>query len=238
MFGWLTPARRRGVEVLDLGTTPDDVRREAMHDLTRSNALFGGTRAVLGAALAIRRNLPSRIVLADIGTGTGDIAQTLSDAIRAKGHAVDVVGVDRSEALARAAQPLLSGVLAGDALLIPLGTRSADLVICSQVLHHFVGEDARRLVAELNRVSRGWVIVADLRRSWLPLVGFWIASLALRFHPVTRQDGVTSVRRGFTPKELDALVREVTGAHPRIDRRAFWRLTATWRATSDRLKGS
>ena len=58
--------------------------------------------------------------------------------------------------------------------------------------------------------------------------GFWIASTALRFHPVTRHDGVVSVLRGFTTAELRALVRAATGTVPRLRRALFWRLTAIW----------
>lgn len=232
MPGWLTPARRRGVEILDRPDTPDEVRQDAMRDVMRSNALFGGMRAVLRPVRELRTVLPRQCVVVDIGTGLGDIAHRMRvESARAGLNAV-AIGLDRSELLARLARPRLDGTVAGDALHAPLRSGSADLVICSQVLHHFFDDDARRLVAELDRVSRGWVVIADLRRGWLPVIGFWIASLALRFHRITRRDGVTSILRGFTPGELDALVRDVTGARPRIRRGIFWRLSATWRASA------
>lgn len=232
MSGWWTPARRRGVEILDNPDTPDDVRADAMADLVRSNKLFGGARAAIRPIRAIIPSLPHEFVAVDIGTGTGDIPHRMRLEAQRAGRRVTAIGLDQSEVLARSARQRVDAVVVGDALGIPLRTGSADVVICSQVLHHFFDDDARRVVAELHRVARGWVVIADLRRSWWPFVGFWLAAHALRFNRVTRLDGLTSVLRGFTPDELTRLVRDVTGVTPRVRRGVFWRLSATWRVTA------
>lgn len=232
---WLTPRRRRGVELLDLPETPDAVREAAMGDVERSNALFGGTRAVVRAVRRVAAMLPrANPIVLDVATGTGDIAAT----VRRNAPHWTVIGLDRSPALVALARARLDGAVAGDALGLPFADRSVDVVTCSQALHHFFDDDARRLVAELHRVARGYVVVSDIRRSRLAAAGFWIASVALRFHPVTRRDGVTSVFRGFTADELRALIREVTGVTPEVRRGMFWRLTATWAPQSDRLSAS
>jgi SAM-dependent methyltransferase len=229
----LTPARRRGVEVLDDPRTPADVRRRAMDDIVRSNALFGGTRSALRALRAILPMLPRRAALLDVGTGRGDIPAAASRLASSRGITLDLIGMDLAETVARQARPLFVGAIAGDATRLPFADGSADVVTCSQLLHHFVEADAVVVLRELHRVSRGWVLVSDLRRSWAAAAGFWLASLVLRFHPVTRRDGVTSVLRGFTADELEALVLAATGARPRVRRDAFWRLSATWRASAD-----
>jgi SAM-dependent methyltransferase len=136
--------------------------------------------------------------------------------------------VDRSETLLRAGRARLDAAVVADAAALPFRDGVADAVLCSQLLHHFEESDARRVLAELHRVTRRAAIVADLRRSRLAALGFSIASFALRWHPITRHDGVASVRRGFTPGELGALVRDATGVTPRVRRGLFWRLTAAW----------
>lgn len=226
---WWTPARRRGVEILDNPATPSDVRERAMLDIVRANRLFGGTRSVLLACRDAVRSLPADAILFDVGTGMADIAVAGEREARRASVELFTVGMDISEHLARIARRRLRGAVVGSALRIPLADRSADIVTCSQVLHHFAEDDARQLIAELHRVSRGWVVISDLRRSWVAAGGFWIASVLLRFHPVTRADGVTSVLRGFTGVELATLVRDVTGITPRVQRGAFWRVSATWR---------
>jgi len=75
------------------------------------------------------------------------------------------------------------------------------------------------------------VIVADLCRSRTAQAGIWIASWALGFHRVTRADGVTSVRRGFTSKELSGLLVSAGIAHGVVARRPGYRVVAAWQAS-------
>lgn len=224
----MTPARRRGVEFLDDPATPRDVRDRSMADVTRSNALFGATRAVIGALRSVMPQLPKNALLLDVGTGLGDIpAHAIREARRA-GVSLKTIGLDVTESLLRTARSRLASVVVGDVLRLPFEDGAVDIVTCSQLLHHFVEGDARQVIAELHRVSRGFIVIGDLRRSWMAAGGFWLASFGLRFHPVTRHDGVTSVLRGFTAEELEVLVRDVIGTAPTVRRGAFWRLSVTW----------
>jgi SAM-dependent methyltransferase len=228
----LTPARRRGVEILDDPSVDRRVRAQAMADVARSNALFGGTRVVRHQVRGLLPRIRGRALLLDVGTGSADIAAALQQDATAAGVDVCVMGLDLSEDLARGArQRLGTGAVVASALHIPLADRSVDVIVCSQLLHHFAEQDARALVAELHRVSRGWVLISDLRRSWLAAGGFWVASALLGFHAVTRSDGVVSVLRGFTVPELAALVRDSTGVTPRIFTGLFWRVGALWRVS-------
>ena len=222
------PARARGREILDDPATPDDIRARAMRDVVKSNRLFGGRRAVLRELRGIARELPPRVRLIDVGTGMGDIPAAARATLARRGVAAEAIGVDASESLLRTARHLLQGTIAADARRLPIADGAADVVTCSQVLHHFFDDDPRTLIAEMHRVSSGWVIVADLQRSWVAAGGFWLASSALRFHEVTRVDGMTSVLRGFQPTELAQLVRDATGVTPVVRTGLFWRLTATW----------
>jgi ubiquinone/menaquinone biosynthesis C-methylase UbiE len=224
--GWLTPGRQRGAEILDDPATPEDVRAAAMADVERSNGLFGGARAVERVVVPLLREGRGGLLL-DIGTGRGDIPERIVRRMRRERIEVAAIGLDRSEAAARTARAGMAGV--ANALDLPIRSRSVDVVVCSQVLHHFFDEEMRRVVAELHRVSRGWVVIADLRRGLVPAVGFWLASFVFRFHWATRLDGVTSVMRGFTTAELETLVRSVTGTTPVVRRGLFWRVTAAWK---------
>jgi ubiquinone/menaquinone biosynthesis C-methylase UbiE len=227
MTPW-TPPRRRGVEILDNPNTPPGIRERAMADVARSNKLFGGTRAMLGALYAVLPLLPRQATMLDVGTGTGDIPARALDTARRRGVELTTIGLDESEDILRSARRAVTTTVAGDVLRLPLADHSADLVTCSQLLHHFADEDAHAVVAELHRVARIAVIIADIRRSRIAAAAFAIAGTALGFHPVTRLDGVTSVYRGFTATELRGLVESVTGRTPHVRRDAFWRLTVWW----------
>jgi hypothetical protein len=100
--------------------------------------------------------------------------------------------------------------------------------MCSQVLHHFEGEQALTLLREMNRVARCRVIVTDLRRSWISAAGLWLVSFPLRFHAVSRHDGVVSVLRGFTTGELSDTVQAAVSQRPVAHRRRGFRVTTSW----------
>ena len=244
-----SPKRRRGVEYLEEPGVSDDDRVHAQRDIVRSNALFGGTRALLLAMVpwlsergsSRSRNRASDSVdatLLDAGTGLADLPQLLQERARRHGVALHTIGLDASLALLAAAREegRLDGAVRGDALRLPFADRSIDVVMCSQLLHHFEHEQAVRLLAELHRVARQRVIVSDLRRSWLAVAGYWLSSIVLHFHPITRHDGVISILRGFTARELRGMVLSATGGtvQPDIRHRLGFRLTATW-STLQRL---
>jgi hypothetical protein len=111
---------------------------------------------------------------------------------------------------------------------LPIRSRSVDLVLVSQVIHHLRRDAIVQLVSECNRIARMAVIVTDLERSGLAAAGFWVVSRILRFDAATRTDGITSVRRGYTPGEFRDLFKEAgVGAH--CHRRPGYRLVAVWR---------
>jgi len=221
------PARRRGHEFLDDAGVDAETRIKSIGDVTRSNVLFGGRRAAL---IAIDDLLTpgASLTLLDVGTGLGDIPAAIAARARSRGARVRTIGLDEARDLLAAARSRIDATTCASANSLPFRDRSIDIVICSQLLHHFADQDLERLVRELDRVARTRVIIADLRRSRLAAAGFWLASFPLGFHPVTRHDGVVSVFRGFVASELREVVRSATGVTPTVRHHLGFRLTATW----------
>jgi SAM-dependent methyltransferase len=223
----LTPRRRQGREYLDDPVINARVAERSMEDVARSNALFGGAHAVL-AELDDLFAARAAFSLLDVGTGLGDIPARVRARAGRRGMTVETVGLDASETLAVVARDGALPVVRADALRLPIADRAFDVALCSQLLHHFRRDDGLVLLRELDRVARRRVIIADIRRSWLAAAGIWLASWPLRFHPVSRHDGVVSVLRGFTPHELGEAVRSAVGVMPRVRRHRGFRVTASW----------
>jgi SAM-dependent methyltransferase len=220
-----------GHEVLDEPDVAPSLVQRSHADIVRANALFGGTRAVLAALGAVIETLPAAPTVADVGGGTGDTLDAVCAVLRASGRRPWPLTVDRAEVLAPHARLRRSFFVCGDARAVPIGSGTLDLVIASQVLHHFTDDETPLVLRELDRIARGHVLVSDLRRSWLAMGGLWLISWPLGFHPVSRRDGVTSIRRGFLPEELSALVQRATSAEPVVQRHLGYRVTARWRAS-------
>jgi ubiquinone/menaquinone biosynthesis C-methylase UbiE len=119
------------------------------------------------------------------------------------------VGIDRSASALEAARELSPGVLLvrGDALRLPFADGSFDTAVAHLFFHHLGEDECATLLREMARVARR-VVVADLERSRVlyVVVGFltWWSGNRL-----SRQDGLVSVRRSFTPSEALRLSRSV-----------------------------
>lgn len=229
------PARLRGVEILDAPDVDPRVRRRSHRDIALANTLFGGLHAVRAEfAGLLPGSAGTELTLLDVGTGTGDIPSALARLAARHGVRLRVLGLDIRTDLVAATRDWPIAAVCGDARSLPFADRSIDVVCCSQTLHHFEVREAGALLAEMHRVARRRVIVADLRRSRLAAILLWSASFPLGFHSVSRHDGVVSIQRGFTAAELGDLVRDATGATPRVVRRLFFRLSASWTPVNGR----
>jgi SAM-dependent methyltransferase len=225
----LVPRRRRGFEHLDNPATPPELRERSLRDVRRANTLLGGTHAVLAELARLTPALGARATMLDVGTGLSDIPLRATERARRRGVALTTLAVDEAESLLRASRGRVDAGVCADVRQLPFADASVDVVSCSQLLHHFPDEQIPAVLRELQRVARRYVVVSDLRRSWVAALGFWAVSWPLGFHPVTRHDGFTSVLRGFTPDELARHVRHATASAPDVRRHPGFRVTATWR---------
>ena len=224
----LTPPRKRGFEFLDSPDIDPRIVRRSLADVARANALFGGMNAALDELMDVLSQVPRDATLLDVGTGLGDIPCRAREEARRSGIELTTIGLDSALELAAASQCSIDFAVCADALRLPFADNSIDIVMCSQVLHHFAGRQASELLREMDRVARVRVIVSDIRRSWIAAAGLWLVSFPLRFHAVSRHDGVVSVLRGFTPTELADTVYEAIARRPVAHRRRVFRVTTSW----------
>ena len=221
-----------GIELLDDPEAAPAEVGQSLRNIARANRWLGGAAAVrygLHRALGGGRRSPrdGPLTLLDVGTGLGDLARMAGAWAAARGLDLRPIGLERCTAAARLAHAGGLLLLAGDGGRLPLRDRSVDLVLLSQVAHHFAPAGIVRLFRECDRVARRAVIVADLRRSSFAALGWRAASLALGFDPNTCRDGLTSLRRGFSTTSLGALLAEA-GIRAPVIRRPGARLVAVW----------
>jgi ubiquinone/menaquinone biosynthesis C-methylase UbiE len=219
-----------GVELLDDPAAEPAQVCESLRHIARANFWFGGAAAVrsgLARAFPPGQRPPEPVTLLDVGTGMGDLPCMAVAWARARGITLVPLGLERHNAAARLAHRGGLAVLVGDGGTLPIRDRGVDVVLLSQVAHHFSPDAIIHLLRECSRVARRAVILADLRRSSLAAVGFRLAGQALRFDADTLRDGVTSLRRGFTTASLGALLARA-GITTQVRRRPGARLVAVW----------
>ena len=229
MAGFLTPPRRYDSELLDAPGEDDALVLHTVGDIRRSNILFRGTRAAVAEIALHFAELGREATLLDVGTGSGDVPRAAANAALKRDIRMTTIGLDSVPVLAMHAAIAVSYAVCGSGLSLPFPDNSVDIAMCSQTLHHFRGREETALLREMNRVARVAVVVSDLRRSWFAAAGFWLASFPLRFHRVTRHDGVLSVMRGYTAAELSSAVDRAVGVQPRVRKRLGFRVTTSWK---------
>lgn len=189
----------------------------ALRDLRLTNRLLGAyaaTDAILDPVL--RRHDHLRIL--DVGCGIGDYLVHLVRRASALGCCVDLVGIDANPVTVGQARAHLDAELSPsfrthvtveveDAHHLPYPDSAVDIVHAALFLHHFHGQEAVQLLAELQRVARRGLVINDLHRHLLAYLGIWGLSRLLRMAPMVQHDGPLSVRRGFSKTELLHLAR-------------------------------
>jgi len=233
-----------GVELLDDPRADPALVGNELRDIARLNALFGGTRAVVRELEPLLERVKRETgngkrvtwTLLDVGTGLGDIPRAAAAAARRHGITLRLLGIELNRTAARLASageddaPLT--MILADGGTLPLGPRSVDVIVASQVLHHLPRAVAVRWIAAFDRVARRAVVLADLRRSRMAMAGVWAASFGLAMGPVTRHDAVVSLKRGYTKRELDEMLQEAgvpTGARYRPGAR----IVAAWSPSTE-----
>lgn len=191
--------RRRSEEpeLLDEGVPAREVRA-SLADLRFVNRWLGNTPAFIEAVRPFLAAAPHPRLL-DVGCGSADVPAAV---VRALGRPMVAVGLD---AKLLHLQQVPSEVLPvqGDVRQPPFRDGSFDVVTASLFLHHFTDRELPALLHSLFALARRALVVTDLRRAWVPyLFGRAFFSLLFRSR-VSVADGLVSIRRAFTPRELE-----------------------------------
>ncbi len=187
---------------------PRDELRHALVVLGRLNKWF-----------LSRRMLASHVkpgCVLDVATGGGDIPEYL----RQRGLAHSATGIERSKDVADIARELSNGVdlACADALRLPFADHAFDTATAHLFFHHLTEDECVAVLKEMTRVARR-VVVLDLERSRVLYMFLWFVLLFSR-NRITRHDGLLSVRRSWTKREVRRLIERagvrahVTSAGP------------------------
>ena len=179
-------------EIIDDPSLPEEILTRVYRDLTRTHRFLGNIRAL---RLELGRNTPPLRRVLDIGCGRGEL---LLEIQREMG--VEAVGVDLRVPGAFHSDV---AIIQADAVRDPLPSCDVALAVC--VAHHLADEHLVELIRNVGRSCKRLVIL-DLVRHPLPLLLFR-CFVAPFVHWINAADGVSSIRRSYTPVELESLVR-------------------------------
>ncbi len=179
-------------ELLEDPSLPDDVVAQAYRDLARAQRLLGNNAAIFRRLRKIPG--PIRTVL-DLGCGQGALLEQIRDEL-----GVDVMGIDLRPAPSGSSVTILNG----NAALDPLPKADVAIAVC--LAHHLSEADVVSMIRNVSRSCRH-LLLLDLVRHWIPLTLFRVF-MSPFLHPINAADGITSIKRSYTPRELRRMVDE------------------------------
>lgn len=235
MAGFLAERDAAAVELMDDPACDPAVLARTYDRFALVNAVVSGQRAVYRRWIRPRLDDARTARVLDVGTGAGDLPRRLLRWAERDGLRLEIVGIDpdpRAVGFARRhAGPGIELREATTAQLRQAG-ESYDAVVSNHVLHHL----SDVAVAELLRDSEalvapgGVAVHGDIERSRFAYGAFAAATWPLQGTVLRgtfiRPDGLTSIRRSRTARELEALAPDQW----RVRRAVPSRLEAVWEA--------
>ncbi len=210
-----------------------------LRDIQRVNRFFGGTRTVLRYLPALMADPPTDrpVTVLDLATGAADIPRAVVRWGRQHGLTLRVTASDFSDAILNVATEQIDDypeitLARCDARAVPFPDASFDIVLCSLALHHFAPLDAVLVLREMDRLTGHGFILNDLVRSRRGYLATWLASRLTTRNRLTRHDAPLSIRRAYTPTELQTLLAEAGIEDATIRRHPWFRMAATKRSAA------
>jgi hypothetical protein len=218
-------------EILDSeDCSPEDVAA-TLRTLDRVNRWFGGvsTTQKMIERVSSATGMKSFSLL-EVAAGSGKLPDIVAQNVQRSGIRLEITLLDRrrshlpaptdGNSTAHSSSPCS---VAADALALPFGDGTFDLVSCNLFAHHLNEQQISQFVRESLRVSRVALLINDLVRHPLHL-GLVYASRPIMGR-VAWLDGLTSVRRAYTPQEIRNLLSTACPrAQAEIIRRYLFRM--------------
>jgi len=188
-------------------------------DLAKLNATYAQFRIVNGLISGWRRIYKRKIrpllkdgsTILDIGCGGGDLLFQLAKWTAADGLSVQITGIEPDE---RAIHYLTTLDLPENVTVLQQTTSDLvqkgskfDVVLSNHVLHHLDRPTLDHFLDDSLQLGRSLVLHNDICRNDLAYVGFLPSAVFFR-NSFISPDGLRSIRRSFTMKELKAVVSQ------------------------------
>lgn len=211
-----TQYRTEAVEIMDDFSLEGEELREALDKIASINQLLGGNKLTLQGIKQLLRetSVTKSITILDVGCGNGDMLRMLSDYANKNNLKFELIGVDANAFTIEHAR-LLSreyttiSYLCEDIFSKVFTEVKYDILLCTLTLHHFKNEDIESILDIFHKQATLGIVINDLHRSMLAYRLFQLVCLVFRLNRMSREDGLTSILRGFKKKELEDFSKKI-----------------------------
>jgi 2-polyprenyl-3-methyl-5-hydroxy-6-metoxy-1,4-benzoquinol methylase len=206
-----TKFRTNNPEIMDNFAIEGEILREALDKIAKINQLLGGNKLTLQGVQNLIQNCEKKqqITIVDVGCGNGDMVRKLADFGDKNQYNFNLIGIDANNFTINYAR-ILSEKYSNvsyryqDIFDKQFSEIKYDIVLCTLTLHHFNNEEIEKLLNVFYTNSKIGIVINDLHRSSVSYRLFQLVALVFNLNKMSKQDGLTSILRGFKKKELIA----------------------------------
>lgn len=211
-----TSQRTLAPEIMDDLRMEGETLRNTLDQIAQVNQLLGGNSITLdGVCMLMEDVSPGKeVTIADVGCGNGDMLRAVARMARKKGWRVKLIGIDANAYTARYATVLSAQYpeityYCMDILDGKFREMQYDIVLCTLTLHHFEDRQIMKLMSLFRRNAAIGIVINDLHRSALAYRLFQLFSHIAAMGKMAKEDGLTSILRGFKRKEIEELSQKL-----------------------------
>ncbi|WP_031428712.1 methyltransferase domain-containing protein [Flavimarina sp. Hel_I_48] len=219
-------------ELMDDPQLEESKLHAALQDVTLVNKWLGGQQITLDGIDYFFKKYPQKsYTIADLGCGDGEILRKMAVFCQKKGINASFVGFDlnaKSIVLAQKRSIEFPEISFRQQDILKLGEKEEvfDIMTSTLTMHHFTDEEILNFLRFFEqRSTLGWVI-NDLQRSRTAAVLFRAFSGVFMKTKIARYDGLVSIGRAFTKKELIIFATKLGLEHYKLKWR--WAFRYLW----------
>lgn len=226
MIEFSSKYRSRQSEIMDDFNFHGNELELLLTDLKFVNKWLGGNKITAeGIAKLLKHSSEKEtITILDIGCGDGGLLRSVTEFGAKNGLKIIGIGVDFNENIIEIAKarskefPNLS-YIKQDVFSDSFTNLTYDIALCTLFLHHFSNERIVKLLTKLTKGANLGVVVNDLQRNRFAFWLFKVFGAVFLETKTARHDGLVSIARGFTRKELLSLSEAI----PDVKATVYWR---------------
>ena len=228
-----TKYRTEEAEIMDDFALEGEILRDALDKIASINQLLGGNALTLKGVGKLLKSTPSEkeIVIVDVGCGNGDMLRSLAAFGTKNNFNFRLIGIDANAFTINHAQNLSKNFSNISYECLDIFSPSfvkikCDIVLCTLTLHHFKDQEIERLLAVFYEQARLGVVINDLHRSVVAYRLFQALCFVFQLNAMSREDGLTSILRGFKKEDLEEFSKKLNFKNDTI--RWKWAFRYQW----------
>lgn len=201
-----TKYRTEEEEIMDDFSLEGEELRDALDKIASINTFLGGNQLTLQGVQKLI-NSKREITIVDVGCGNGDMLRNLADYGIKNNFIFKLIGIDANAFTIDYAKKLSKdypniSYICEDIFSTVFSQLEYDIVLCTLTLHHFKNHQIDYLLTLFDKQAKIGIVINDLHRNIIAYRAFQIICFVFRLNKMSKEDGLTSILRGFKKQEL------------------------------------